>query len=110
MASVIANWTFRKLTDPCSVTSQTISVKQLDLDNCTVPRHLTIGTEILRDDKRSFRRPRMRANTLYNVSLTVNTKHKTYNEWKPIRTLETGKTFIGTHTVLYWLLQKENKV
>lgn len=52
----------------------------MDLDNCTVLRDHSNGVETtLRDDKRSYTRRKLRANTKYNVTLTVNTKFKSYN-------------------------------
>ncbi|XP_071841223.1 uncharacterized protein [Apostichopus japonicus] len=91
LARVIINWAHRNLTDPCGVLNQTISVKQLDLDNCTdtyadpIDKSPVLGSHdyILKG---------IRPNSEYNVSLTVVTKKNTYNVHQTIRTAETAPT------------------
>ncbi|XP_071845848.1 uncharacterized protein [Apostichopus japonicus] len=91
LARVIIDWAHRKLTDPCGLLNQTISVKQLDLDNCNDSNADPI--DIIPDlGSHGYSLKRMYANSGYNVSLTVVTKKNTYNVQQTFRTVETAPT------------------
>lgn len=91
MAKVTANWSFRNLTGQCSVINQTISLEQIDLDNCDVRSTSMSGPETLKNYKRSYIWNRMRANSRYRVNVTVNMRDKPHTTEEQIRTVETGK-------------------
>lgn len=110
-SSVTINWMHGDLTDLCGVVSQTISVKQLDLDNCLDTNEDPIGiTPDLGSHEHILEG--IWANSEYNVSLTFVTKMNTYNVHKTIRTVETAPTepisglVVKSHTdgllVVYW--------
>ncbi|PIK59439.1 hypothetical protein BSL78_03652 [Apostichopus japonicus] len=110
-SSVTVNWMHGDLTDLCGVVSQTISVKQLDLDNCldTNPDPTVITPDLGSHEHIIEGIP---ANSEYNVSLTFVTKMNTYNVHQTIRTDETAPTepisglVVKSHTdgllVVYW--------
>lgn len=67
-----------------------ISVRQIDLDNCIDPSNPLNEKKILRDNERHHKHGKLRANTEYNVTLTVEDQHKRHIIWKLIRTPERG--------------------
>lgn len=91
MASVKAEWKYRDLTGPCAVTNQTISITQIDLDNCTVPSDPSDKFAILDHNRKTYKVFKEHPNTEYNVSLSVYAHNTLYHTSKLVRTRQTGK-------------------
>lgn len=90
-ARVVVDWNIPPLKPECAVVNQTVSVQQLDLDNCESASGLMNRIEDISRYRRHYKLIHLRANSEYNVTLAVTTRSGNYKVWKTIRLVETGK-------------------
>lgn len=85
-ASIFAEWSCGESMHPClDVEEQSITFHQLDWDRCGIAPTVPFQA-VLDNMTRVYTNPRFHANSLYNVTVTIKTPTRIYQQWNQIRT------------------------